>query len=226
MRSVIDLSGQIQNEMWGYFELPGLEKIIPPVEIEHISSIKKDGFFASKLVISTVTGCYVEAGSHMLEDGKKIDEYPVERFVRTAKLIRLPEQKPKGLVDDAILRKNAPKIESGDALIIETGWGRMWNKPGYVLQCPNLNKSSLQWVLDQDISIFAIDVPCIEGSWSEDDEEEKGSLLGEFFKRDVLLVAPVVNLDKIKGTAGTLICLPLSVKGVSGAPARVIFIEE
>jgi kynurenine formamidase len=76
MRSVVDLSGQIQNELWGYFELPGLENIIPPVEIKTLSSIKEHGFFSSKLVLSTVSACYVEAGSHILQDGKKLDEYP------------------------------------------------------------------------------------------------------------------------------------------------------
>ncbi len=102
----------------------------------------------------------------------------------------------------------------------------MWNKPGYVLQCPNMLRSALEWVLDRDISIFGVDVPCIEASWSEDDEEEKGGLLGELFKRGVLLVAPLVNLDRIKSDSGKLVCLPLSIRGTSGAPARVVFIED
>jgi kynurenine formamidase len=74
-------------------------------------------------------------------------------------------------------------------------------------------------------SIFGIDVPCIEASWSEDDEEEKGGLLGEIFKQGVLLVAPLVNLDRVEADRGTLFCMPLAVKGTSGAPARVLFME-
>ena len=124
-----------------------------------------------------------------------------------------------------MLEAHAPKIDRGDALIIDTSWGSMWNKPGYVLQCPNMLKSALQWVLEKDISIFGIDVPCIEASWSEEDEGEKGGLLSEMFRQGVLLVAPLVNLSMIKANTGTLFCLPLSLKGTSGAPARVLYME-
>jgi kynurenine formamidase len=226
MGAVIDLSGQIENGLWGYYELPGLENIIPHVEVETIATVKENDFFASKIVVSTISGTYVEAGSHILRGGKTLDEYDVSSFFRPARIIKLPEQKAKALIDDSILKENAPEINRGDALVIDTGWGRMWNKQGYVLQCPNMLRSALQWVLDRGISIFGIDVPCIEASWSEDDEAEKGGLLGELFKQGVLLVAPLVNLNRIRSDSGQLVCLPLSVKGTSGAPARVVFIED
>jgi len=46
------------------------------------------------------------------------------------------------------------------------------------------------------------------------------------FKRDILLVAPLVNLHKVKGNRGTLYALPLHLAGTSSAPARVVFEEE
>jgi len=226
MKNVIDLSGPIQNGLWGYHELPGLEGIVPHVEVEAIATVKENGFFSSRIVLSTISASYVEAGSHIIENAKNLDEYPVERFIRPAKIIRLPEQSPKALITETLLKEHTSEIKSGDALIIDTGWGKMWNKPGYVLQCPNLLSEALEWVLKKDISIFAVDIPCIEASWSEDDEEAKGGLLAEIFGREILLAAPLVNLDKIKKDAGTLVCLPLSIKGTSGAPARIVFIED
>jgi kynurenine formamidase len=226
MKNVIDLSGPVQNGLWGYHELPGLEGIIPHVEVETIATVKENGFFSSRIVLSTISASYVEAGSHIIENAKSLDEYPAERFIRPAKIVRLPEQKPKALIGSALLKDRAPEIASGDALVIDTGWGKMWNKPGYVLQCPNLLSEALEWVLENDISIFAVDITCIETSWSENDEETKGSLLAEIFGREILLTAPLVNLDKIQNDTGMLICLPLSIKGASGAPARIIFVED
>jgi hypothetical protein len=49
----------------------------------------------------------------------------------------------------------------------------MWNKPGYVLTCPNFRKSALRRVLDWNIGIFAVDVPYIEASWANNAEEER-----------------------------------------------------
>jgi kynurenine formamidase len=225
MRKIVDLSGMLENDLWGYDELPGLEEIVPRVRVDSISSVKEHGFFSSKIVVATISCTYLEAGSHILEDGRNLDSYDIMDFIKPVKIIRLPEQPPKGLIDDDMLKANAPEINRGDALIIDTGWGRMWNKPGYVLQCPNMLKSALKWVLEREISIFGIDVPCIEASWSEEDEEEKGGLLSEMFKQGVLLVAPLVNLSMIHADTGTLFCLPLSVKGTSGAPARVLYME-
>lgn len=225
MGKFVELSGVIENGLWGYHELPGLENIVPRVAVETVATVKEHDFFSSKIVVSTISGTYLEAGSHILEDGRNLDSHSIEDFIKPVKIVRLPEQPAKNLIDDSMLDAHAPKIDRGDAMIIETGWGKMWNKPGYVLQCPNMLKTALEWVLDKDISIFGIDVPCIEASWSEGDEEEKGGLLSEMFKRGVLLVAPLVNLDRIEADRGTLFCIPLAVKGTSGAPARVLFME-
>lgn len=226
MERIIDLSGGIESGLWGYHELPGLEKIVPRVEVTHVATVREQEFFASKIVLSTISGTYVEAGSHILEDGKRLDEYPVSAFIRPAKVVKLPEQGEKALIDGALVARHAPRIEKGDALLIATGWGRMWNKPGYVTRCPNMLRNAIEWVLEQDIGIFGVDIPCIEAAWSDDQESEKGGLLGELFKKGVLLVAPLVNLEAIRGSSGRLLCLPLNLKGTSGAPARVVFIEE
>ena len=225
MRRFIDLSGVIEDGLWGYHELPGLENIVPRVAVETIATVKEHGFFSSRIVVSTISGTYLEAGSHILKKGRLLESYSMEDFIKPVKIVKLPEQTAKSLIDGQLLEDHAPEIERGDALIIHTGWGRMWNKPGYVLQCPNMKKSALKWVLDRDISIFGVDVPCIEASWSEGDEEEKGGLLGEMFEAGVLLVAPLVNLDRIETDRGTLFCIPMAVKGTSGAPARVLFME-
>jgi len=62
MGSVIDLSGKIENGLWGYHELPGLEDIVPQVRVETIATVKEHGFFASKFVLSSISASYVESG--------------------------------------------------------------------------------------------------------------------------------------------------------------------
>ena len=93
-----------------------------------------------------------------------------------------------------------------------TGLGANVEQPGYVLRCPNMKRSALEWVLDHEISLFGVDIPCIEASWSEDNTEIKGSLLRTLFQRDTLLLAPLVNLESISSRPGTLVCMPLDLK--------------
>ena len=226
MRTITDLSGTLENGLWGYHELPGLEKVLPRFHLETATTVEKESFLSSRFSATTVSGLYLESQAHIIKGGTTLDEYSVDRFILTARILKLPPQDPKAHIDGELLARHAPRIEKGDALLIATGWGAMWNKPGYVLRCPNLKRSALEWVLEHEISLFGVDIPCIEASWSEDDSAEKGSLLRTLFERDTLLLAPLVNLEKISSDSGTLVCLPLNLKGTSGAPCRAVFIEE
>lgn len=226
MKRYVDLSGMVENGLWSYKVLPGLESLIPPAAVETIATVKANDFFASRISLSTITGTYLEAGAHIIEGAKTLDEYSVADFIKPAKIIRLPQQKEKALIDEKLLAAHAPRIDKGDAVIVDTGWGHRWNGPGYVLDCPNLSKSAVEWVLSHETSIFGTDVPCIESSWSEDAVGEKGGLLGMMFRKNVLLAAPLVNLEEVRTGIGVLYCLPMRVKGTSGAPARIVFEEE
>ncbi len=176
--------------------------------------------------MSTITGLYLESAAHIIEGGKTLDLYGPERFLTPAKIVKLPVQPPRAQIDGDMLEANAPKVSPGDAVLIATGWGARWNTPGYVLQCPNLKRSALEWVISQRPGLLGVDIPCIESSWSEDDDAEKGSLLREMFALDILLLAPLVNLELVLGDHGTLVCLPLKLKRASGAPCRAVLIEE
>ena len=226
MRTLTDLSGTLENGLWGYHELPGLEDRLPRFHLQTATTVEKDSFFSSLLSATTVSGLYLESQAHIIPGGKTLDQYPADRFVLPAKIVRLPPQSPKALIDADLLARHAPAIGKGEALLVATGWGAMWNKPGYVLQCPNMTRGALRWVLDHEISLFGVDIPCIEASWSEDDTAEKGSMLRTLFERDILLLAPLVKLESIPSAAGTLICLPLKLKGTSGAPCRAVFAGE
>lgn len=226
MKRCVDLSGRLENGLWSYQALPGLEKIIPPVEVRTIATIKENDFFASSIGLCSISGTYVEAGSHILARARTLDQYKVADFIQPARIVRLPRLRAKTLVDEKMLAASAPRLKKGGAILVQTGWGRRWNRPGYVLQCPNFTRGAIAWLLAHQPSICGFDVPCIESSWSEDVVEEKGGLLGMLFRKNVLLVAPLVNLERVKSDKGRVYCLPLPVVGTSGAPARVVFEEE
>ena len=224
MPNYVELSGTLENRLWGYYSLPGLEGIVPSVGITPISSVSEDGFFASKVSFSTISGTYVESGAHILEQGRLLESYAMQDFIRPCTILRLPNQAPRSMIRRALLEQYAVDTKPGEALIIDTGWGRHWNDDGYVLTCPNFARDAIEWIIERKLGILGVDVPCIEGSWSEDDESQKGGLLGVLFEQGTLLVAPLVNLSNVHVHSGTLFCAPLPLKGTSGAPARV-FIE-
>lgn len=226
MQRMTDLSGTLENGLWGYHELPGLDGVVPRFSIDVAATIAKNAFFSSRIEMSTITGLYLESQAHIIDGGKTLDCYGPERFLTPAKIVKLPPQPPRAQIDADMLEAHAPQVSRGDALLIATGWGSRWNTPGYVLECPNLKRSALEWVISRGPGLLGVDIPCIESSWSEDDGASKGSLLREMFARDMLLLAPLVNLEKVEGNQGTLVCLPLKLKRASGAPCRAVLIED
>ena len=102
-RKIIDLSGELENNLWGYYSLPGMENIVPPVEISTIATVENQGFFASKISVSTISGTYLEAESHVISNGRNLDQYSLDQCILPAKVIQLPTQKPKALISVDLL---------------------------------------------------------------------------------------------------------------------------
>lgn len=222
MGQLTDITGKLEPGMWDYRVFPGFEDLIPPFSAETMGTLDTFGFFGSRFTLSSITGTYLEASSHVLADGRHLSSYSVADFVRPVKILRLGALAPDTLIDGDMLAAAAPQIEEGDALIIDTGWYRQWNAPGFVENCPKMVPSALSWIIDQPIALLGVDVPAIEAAWSDEDDAAKGGLLTQLFARGTLLVAPVVNLDQVGADHGRLIALPLPVVGTSGAPVRAI----
>lgn len=222
MAQITDITGKLEPGMWDYRVFPGLDTVIPALAVETMATIDEHGFFGSRFHLSSITGTYLEAASHVLKDGETLDQYSVQDFIRPVKILRLGKLAANTLIDGAMLAAAAPKIEPGDALIVDTCWYANWNTPGFVENCPKMVPSALAWILEQPIGLLGVDVPAIEAAWTDDDAEAKGGLLTKLFARGCLLLAPVVNLDQIGANEGRLIALPLPVIGTSGAPVRAV----
>lgn len=222
MAQITDITGKLEPGMWDYRVFPGLDSVIPALTVETMATIDEHGFFGSRFHLSSITGTYLEAASHVLKDGETLDQYGVQDFVRPVKILRLGKLAANTLIDGAMLKAAAPHIEPGDALIIDTGWYANWNAPGYVETCPKMVPSALAWILEKPIGLLGVDVPAIEAAWTDDNAEDKGGLLTKLFARGCLLLAPLVNLDQVSANEGRLIALPLPVIGTSGAPVRAV----
>ena len=224
MAHLTDITGKLEPGMWDYRVFPGFEDLIPPFSVETMGTLDSFGFFGSRFTLSSITGTYLEAPSHVLADGRHLSSYDVSDFVRRVSILRLGALAADTLIDGDMLAAAAATtaIEPGDPLIIDTGWYRQWNQPGFVEHCPKMVPSALAWILAQPIGLLGVDVPAIEAAWTEDDESAKGGLLTQLFARGGLLLAPVVGLDRIKADHGRLYALPLPVVGTSGAPVRAM----
>ena len=83
------------------------------VEITRIASVAEDGFDAQRFVCHSLAGTYTETGAHMIEGAPTIDALGPGELIRPAKILRLGDVGPRGVVQPEQLIAAAPEIEPG-----------------------------------------------------------------------------------------------------------------
>jgi arylformamidase len=227
MSNAIEISGQLTQGLWDYNTIDLNGAVLPSVNIQRVASIAQHGFDAHELRLSTLSGTYVETAAHLIEGRPTIDQIPVSDLIRPARIMRLPIAKPYTLYRAGDLVRHDPGVRPGEALLIDTGWSLHWNQPGYVSEAPAFARSTLEWFLQQPFSILGLDTPVMECHWGDQVgvADETGKLLEPLYQRGMILLAPLVNLNRIDQLSGTLIAFPLNIVGVCSAPCRAVFFE-
>jgi kynurenine formamidase len=211
--TLIDLTGTIEAGMWHYAH-------IPPVAIEQLTSIEADGTEAHGFRLATITGTYLETAAHHFHGRPTIDEIPPERFICEAVIVRLGEKPAAEPITEKDLRQAAEALEvqEGDAMLLDTGWARMWNADNYVDGSPYLTMDAMRWIVSHGISILGGDMPCF------DNPRGGVGVNTVLFGSGALILAPLVNLKAVPQARSrvTLMAFPLKIKGVCGTPCRAI----
>lgn len=212
---VIDITGVIEEGMWHY------EAPIEPPTIEEISSLDGPlGWQAFKISLTTITGTYLEASSHVRKDGETIDRIDVGRLIVPATLIHLREVSPRASItaDDFIFAEMIP--HKGDAILFSTGWERMWNNPNFIRDSPHLTFDAAEWLLNSGAPIIGSDLPAF------DNPVKHIGIIEKLFSKDVLLLGPLINIRQAEPSRFLLAAFPLKIKGVCGTPCRVMLVND
>jgi kynurenine formamidase len=62
-------------------------------------------------------------------------------------------------IEQALQRQGNTRVEEGDAVIIHTGWGLLWNRdnPRYVRGCPGIGIPAAQWIIGRNPMLIGAD---------------------------------------------------------------------
>lgn len=224
--TVIDLSGPLFNGMWSYNQLSSIKGRLPEFHVERTTTVAEDGSETFGLRLSSLSGTYLETGGHMIDGVAPLSELDCATFIKPAVICHMPRKGPRQLIHRADLEQHCPPLQAGDALLIECGWGSHWRAPDFVTDGPGFHADCLPWLMARPMSLLGVDGPCMQAPWATPGTAESGAgMLLALFRKGILLLAPLVNLERARGPRGELIVLPLHIEGVSGAPCRAIWRE-
>ena len=218
MTKIIDVTGPIYTRMWNY------GPPYPEIKIEHLPKVPwlKHEVYSDMFVgMGSQTGTYIETNAHYFKDEKKLSDVPIEKlFMVDATVLNLKPKGPKEGIRREEITALKPEIHEGDAILFGTRWGQRWREPNFVKDSPYLTYDAVMWFLDQKPSILGGDIPVF------DNPDDPQGFWDKFFRSGALLLAPLVNLEKVTKRRTKLVALPLNVEGTCCAPCRTIVVEE
>ncbi len=185
-------------------------------------------------------GTHVDAPIHFAENGRSVDQVPLEEWIGPAVKIDVRQQCARdrdyllSVEDITTWEKKYGRIPDGAWVIMYTGIGTQFypdpvrvlgtDKKGQTalpeLSFPSFSRESAEFLTqERDITGIAVDTPSIDYGKSQDFWVHR-VICGA----DKLGVENIAGLDKLPETGATLYVIPMSIKGGSGAPARIFAI--
>jgi kynurenine formamidase len=185
-------------------------------------------------------GTHADAPLHFAQNGRTIDQIPLHDWIGPAVKIDVTRQCAKdrdyllSVTDIEKWEKINGRIPAGVWVIMYTGIGTQFypdakrvlgtDKKGIAaiaeLSFPGFSRESAVFLTkERNIKGIAIDTPSIDYGRSQDFQVHR-VICGA----DKLGLENIANLDKLPSRGATLYVIPMSIKGATGAPARVFAI--
>jgi kynurenine formamidase len=215
---VVDLTGEISVGCWTY------GPPFPAVEVQKVARIEEVGYDAYRVVIADHVGTHIDASSHFFPGTMQSSQLPLERLMGEALLLNFPgKDKALSCLTRTDFERAGLGLKAGDIAVIRTGWESHWNSDDYVTKTPHMSNDAAEWLVAKKVKLVAGDVALFCDPRVPSTELIPDKIL---LKNDIPYINGLVNLGAISKQRFQFIALPLKVKGVTGAPVRVVGIDD
>ena len=204
---IYDISMTIEKNMGVYKDK---EEKRPVIKFE--KKIPKDSINESSMYMNLHTGTHIDAPYHVDNMGHTIETIDLNKLVTKCRVVDLTKVVD-GITKEDLIDK---AIKPGEFLLLKTKNSFTEEfEPDFVF----VKKSGAEYLAEKGIIGVAIDSFGIERSQPE---HETHKIL---FSKGIIIIEGV-RLKEIEEAEYLMCALPLKIKGVDGAPARIVLIKD
>lgn len=187
----------------------------PVLEMQRVRAIAKgDAANLTHLALGAHTGTHVDAPVHFIDGAPTLEQIPLDRFVGPATVLDLRGRRA---IDAEALR--GQDLPAGGIVLFKTDNSELWAKPTFDEGFTYLTYDAAEVLVSRRVRTIGIDYLSIERFGSKDFAVHK-LLLGHGVP-----IIEGLDLRAIAAGSYTLVCLPVNLQGVDGAPARAILMQ-
>jgi len=181
----------------------------PIPELVQVARLDKDGYTDYQVKTGLHVGTHLDAPLHMLAGGKKISDFPTDKFFGRGCLIDAREMAQIGA---GLLAKSAAKKDN--ILLILTGCAQKYGQPEYYERYPEIDEDFARRAMALGIKMIGLDSP----SPDRPPFPIHKLLLGQ----EILILENLTNLESLLGVSDfEILALPIKLQA-DAAPARVV----
>lgn len=188
----------------------------PEILIEPQQAISQGaGANVSRVTFGSHTGTHVDAAKHFFDDGQTVDQIPPEKFVGPAILLAFDEPDRVSVGADDLKKQS---LEGQKRVLIRTRNSKRLDNPEFDKQYVFLAPDGAEYLVSIGVELVGVDYLSIEQFHSGHHKTHRTLL-----ERDVVIIEGLSLSEPAPGNY-ELICLPLKLAGLDGAPARALLI--
>jgi kynurenine formamidase len=185
------------------------------------TTIDGEGFHVQQLSMGSQTGTHVDAPWHFAEDGLRIDEVPLSRFVCRLVLLDVRGLAPRTVIGWDRLAPLESQLGPDAALVLFTGWAGHRGTDAY-FDHPYLDAAACARVLALGVRTFALDAPNLDETRFDRPPADGFASHRLIAAVGGVIVENLCGLDDLGAGPYLLSVLPLRLTGADGAPCRAV----
>lgn len=191
----------------------------PGIELDLVESMDKGaGANVTRMNMGVHTGTHVDAPHHFLNDGRTVEQLPLDVLTGPCYVIQLPDGVE--AITSEVLERT--EITSGmKRLLFGTRNSHLWAKGETKFQTDfvAITEDGAEWLVKRGVQLVGVDYLSVA-------PYEEGAPTHEILLRAGVVVVEGLNLAKVIRGFYDLYCLPLKIAGSDGSPARAILVQS
>ncbi|BEP30012.1 cyclase family protein [Helicovermis profundi] len=186
----------------------------PSPIINEIYKIKEDGFRETLYSFYSHIGTHIDSPSHIVENGKSLDEFLMDKFIGNAYTIDVS-----GFYDKCIslefIKQFVDKLNTNDFILFYSGYDKLWNTDAYFKNYPLFSKEAIQFISSFNIKGIGIDFISVDSIDSEDFYNHKVLL-----SKEIIIIENLTKLNTIIGRNVVFYGAPINIENANGSLVR------
>ncbi len=211
MRKIIDLTHTLFD---GLKAFPGNLN----VSYKPMHEIKNGGYRVGELYMDGHTGTHLDVPRHVFPEGRTLDKLDLTKCIGPAIRISVPKAAGEEIILDDLAPYEA-RIKEIKRVVLATGWSTMFGSSQFYENYPGISDRAASWLIDLGVVLVGMDLPSVH--------PDRGIEIHHIFlRKEVVVVEAIAWPEKVPQDEFEIICLPLSIRGGDGSPARVVAIVD